>query len=494
MGHKLLEIEQISKFFPGVKALQNVSFDVEESEIHALIGENGAGKSTLIKVLSGIYQPEEGGTIKMNGEVLENINPLMSLSKGIVVIYQDFSLFPNMSVAENISLGLFVSAGNKTVNRKKMDEIAKEALSKLKVNIDIHANLSELSVAKQQLVAIARALANQAKILILDEPTSALSTDEVKNLFKIMKNLKADGISMIFISHKLDELFEVSDRFTVLRDGQCVGTYNEDQLDDDLLISLMVGRKVEYKIYEKVICDEPLLEVRNFSKEGNFKNINFTLNKGEILGITGLVGAGRSEVVTSIFGLNPKDNGQLILDGNEIEIKNTSEAINHGIALIPENRLQEGLLLRKSVKDNISMTILKKLAGRFGIIDDSEKNSIVKKWIDKLNIKPGYPEMLASKFSGGNQQRIVIAKWLATNPKVLIVDEPTNGIDIGAKAEIHSLLRELAKSGLGIIVISSELPEILSVCDRVAIMRRGNIKKILSCDSLDQEKIMSYAL
>lgn len=494
MGHKLLEIEQISKFFPGVKALQNVSFDVEESEIHALIGENGAGKSTLIKVLSGIYQPEEGGRIKMNGEVLENINPLMSLSKGIVVIYQDFSLFPNMSVAENISLGLFVSAGNKTVNRKKMDEIAKEALSKLEVNIDIHANLSELSVAKQQLVAIARALANQAKILILDEPTSALSTDEVKSLFKIMKNLKADGISMIFISHKLDELFEVSDRFTVLRDGQCVGTYNEDQLDDDLLISLMVGRKVEYKIYEKVICDEPLLEVRNFSKEGNFKNINFTLNKGEIFGITGLVGAGRTEVVTSIFGLNPKDSGQLVLDGKEIEINNTSEAINHGIALIPENRLQEGLLLRKAINDNISMTILKRLSGRFGIIDDDEKNSVVKKWIEKLNIKPGYPKMLASKFSGGNQQRIVIAKWLATNPKVLIVDEPTNGIDIGAKAEIHSLLRELAKSGLGIIVISSELPEILSVCDRVAIMRRGNIKKILSCDSLDQEKIMSYAL
>ncbi|MDC7249014.1 MAG: sugar ABC transporter ATP-binding protein [Sphaerochaetaceae bacterium] len=494
MGHKLLEIEQISKFFPGVKALQNVSFDVEESEIHALIGENGAGKSTLIKVLSGIYQPEEGGRIKMNGEVLENINPLMSLSKGIVVIYQDFSLFPNMSVAENISLGLFVSAGKKTVNRKKMDEIAKEALSKLEVNIDIHANLSELSVAKQQLVAIARALANQAKILILDEPTSALSTDEVKSLFKIMKNLKADGISMIFISHKLDELFEVSDRFTVLRDGQCVGTYNEDQLDDDLLISLMVGRKVEYKIYEKVICDEPLLEVRNFSKEGNFKNINFTLNKGEILGITGLVGAGRTEVVTSIFGLNPKDSGQLVLDGNKIEINKTSEAINHGIALIPENRLQEGLLLRKAINDNISMTILKRLSGRFGIIDDDEKNSVVKKWIEKLNIKPGYPKMLASKFSGGNQQRIVIAKWLATNPKVLIVDEPTNGIDIGAKAEIHSLLRELAKSGLGIIVISSELPEILSVCDRVAIMRRGNIKKILSCDSLDQEKIMSYAL
>lgn len=494
MGKQLLSIKHISKFFPGVKALQDVSFDVEEAEIHALIGENGAGKSTLIKVLSGIYQPEDGGTIIMNGNKLENINPLLSLSEGIVVIYQDFSLFPNLTVMENISLGLFVATGQKLVNWKIMEEKAKNALDQLGVNINIHAKLSELSVAKQQLVAIARALANNAKLLILDEPTSALSNDEVKNLFTIMRSLKSKGISMLFISHKLDELFEISDRFTVFRDGQCVGTYDENQLDDDMLISLMVGRKVEYKIYDKCICDEPLLEVKNFSKAGNFKDINFVLNKGEILGITGLVGAGRTEVVTSIFGLNHQDEGQLFLDGKEISINSASEAVEKGIALVPENRLQEGLVLRKSIRENISITVLNKIAGKFGILDRSERDRVTAEWIEKLGIKPGYPKMLANQFSGGNQQRIVIAKWLATNPKVLIVDEPTNGIDIGAKAEIHHLLRELAKSGLGVIVISSELPEILSVCDRVAIMRRGRIQNILSCENLDQEKIMSFAL
>lgn len=494
MGNQLLNIEHISKFFPGVKALQDVSFDVKKAEIHALIGENGAGKSTLIKVLSGIYQPEVGGTISMNGTQLDNLNPLISLSEGIVVIYQDFSLFPNLSVMENIGLGLFVADGNKLVNWKQMESIAKKSLEKLGVSIDVNLKLSELSVAKQQLVAIASALANNAKLLILDEPTSALSNDEVKNLFKIMKSLKEKGISMIFISHKLDELFEISDRFTILRDGQCVGTYDENQLDDDRLISLMVGRKVEYKIYDKCICDEPLLEVRNFSKSGNFKDINFVLNKGEILGITGLVGAGRTEVVTSIFGLNKADTGQLFLDDIEIHINSARDAVAKGIALIPENRLQEGLILRKSIKENISITLLDRIVGKFGIINDKKNTGIAKEWIEKLSIKPGYPNMQANKFSGGNQQRIVIAKWLATNPKVLIVDEPTNGIDIGAKAEIHSLLRDLAKSGLGIIVISSELPEILSVCDRVAIMRRGRIQSILSCENLNQEQIMSFAL
>jgi ABC-type sugar transport system ATPase subunit len=494
MEETLLEINHISKYFPGVKALQDVSFDVRKSEIHALIGENGAGKSTLIKVLSGIYQPEAGGSIKMNGHQLENLTPLQSLNEGIVVIYQDFSLFPNLSVMENIGLGLYVQRGQKTVNWKEMQSVTKTALDQLGVDIDLYANLSELSVAKQQLVAIAKALANNAKLLILDEPTSALSSEEVKHLFKIMKVLRSKGISMIFISHKLDELFEISDRFTVLRDGQCVGTYSEDQLDDDYLISLMVGRKVEYTIFEKRICQEPLLEVRNFSKKGNFKDINLTLHKGEVLGITGLVGAGRTELVTSIFGLNKPDEGQLFLDGKEITINHSSEAVALGISFVPENRLQEGLVLRKTVEDNVSLTILEKLVGRFGLIDFTRKRAATAEWMEKLEIRPSYPTMLANHFSGGNQQRIVLAKWLATEPKVLIVDEPTNGIDIGAKTEIHKLLRNLATSGLGVIVISSELPEILSVCDRVAVMRRGKIIKMLSCDGLDQESIMSLAL
>jgi ABC-type sugar transport system ATPase subunit len=495
MSETLLEIKHISKFFPGVKALQDISFTINKAEIHALIGENGAGKSTLIKVLSGVNKPEEGGSITMNGQSLGNLTPIQSLKAGIVVIYQDFSLFPNLSVMENIALGLCVNKNEKIVDWKKMEETARQSLEQLGVkNIDLHLNVSELSVARQQLVAIAGALVNDAKLLILDEPTSSLSANEVENLFSIMRSLKKKGISMLFISHKLDELFAVSDRFTILRDGQCIGTYSEEDLDNDTLISLMVGRKIEYKIFEKCICLDPLLEVKNLSKKGNFRNINFTLNKGEIFGLTGLVGAGRTEVASAIFGLNEPDQGDIYLEGKKLCVRHPSQAVAQGIAFVPENRLLEGLVLRKSAEDNIAVTILEQLSSKSGLINNSKKHEITGHWMKTLEIKPNYPDMLVGKYSGGNKQRIVIAKWLATNPKVLIVDEPTNGIDIGAKAEIHQLLRDLAKSGLGIIVISSELPEILSICDRVAVMKRGRIKKILSCDGLTQENIMNLAL
>lgn len=494
MSKPLLEIQHISKFFPGVKALQDISFSVDKAEIHALIGENGAGKSTLIKVLSGINKPENGGTIAMNGHRLDNLTPIQSLKEGIVVIYQDFSLFPNLSVMENIALGLCVKKNEKIINWKEMAKIAEQALVQLGVkNIDIRVKISELSVAKQQLVAIACAIVNDAKLLILDEPTSALSSDDVKNLFRIMQSLKAKGISMLFISHKLDELFAVADRFTVLRDGQCIGTYNKDELTNDKLIALMVGRKIEYKIYDKRKCNEPLLEVRSLSKKGNFKDISFTLNKGEIFGLTGLVGAGRTEIVSSLFGLNEPDSGCVLLDGKEINIRHPNEAVKQGIAFVPENRLREGLVLRKTSEDNITVTVLDKLSHRFGLLDMKKKHDLAEHWMKTLEIKPNYLDMEAGKYSGGNKQRIVIAKWLATEPKVLIVDEPTNGIDIGAKAEIHELLYNLAKSGLGIIVISSELPEILSICDRVAVVRHGKIQKILPCEGLTQEYIMNLA-
>ncbi len=494
MGQTLIEIKNISKFFPGVKALQNVGFSINTGEIHALIGENGAGKSTLIKILSGVYQPESGGSIKINGSELENLTPLESLRSGIVVIYQDFSLFPNLSVMENIALGNSVEKNEKLISWKSMEKIAKNAIEQLGVSMDLQTPLGELSVARQQLVAIARALANNAKLLILDEPTSSLSKGEVKKLFDIMISLKKKGIALLFISHKLDELFAISDRFTVLRDGQYIGTYSEDELDDDQLISLMVGRKIEYRIYPKKRKEEPLLQVENFSKKGNFIDINFTLHKGEILGLTGLVGAGRTEVAQAIFGLNPVDEGKIYLDGKELIVSNPSDAVKAGISYVPENRLQEGLVLRKSIEDNISLTVLDSLSGRNGLIDFQKKEILTEKWMDQLGIRPKIPQMLASKLSGGNQQRVVVSKWLATEPRVLIVDEPTNGIDIGAKAEIHQLLRELAESGLGIIVISSELPEILAIADRVAVMRHGRITAQMFCEDLNQEDIMSKAL
>jgi len=494
MGKALIEIKNISKTFPGVKALQSVSFTINSGEIHALIGENGAGKSTLIKILSGVYQPDTGGQIFLNGQGLKNLSPIEALRYGIVVIYQDFSLFPNLSVMENIALGISVEKNEKLVNWKVMERIASNALKKLGVSIDKRTPLKELSIAKQQLVAIARALAINAKLLILDEPTSSLSKAEVKKLFEIMLSLKERGIALLFISHKLEELFVISDRFTILRDGQLIGTYNEDELDDDQLISLMVGRKVEYTIYTKNRREDPLLEVRNFTKKGNFKDISFTLHKGEILGFTGLIGSGRTEVAQTIFGLNSVDSGMLLLDNETLIIKSPKDSVQAGISFVPENRLMDGLILKKSIEDNISLTVLDTLTARSGLINRSRKQSLARKWMEQLGIRPFIPEMIVAKLSGGNQQRVVISKWLATEPRVLIVDEPTNGIDVGAKAEIHKLLRDLAESGLGIILISSELPEILAIADRVVVMRRGQIVAQTFCEGLNQEELLSKSI
>jgi ABC-type sugar transport system ATPase subunit len=490
----LLKMHHVSKTFPGVKALQDIQLEVAHGEIHALIGENGAGKSTLIKILSGVYQPDEGAEIIIDGEVQKNITPLESLRHGIAVIYQDFSLFPNLSVAENIAMVSRVGQSTKIVNWKETNRIAKSALAKLGLELPLSKTLSELSVAKQQLVAIARALVNDAKLIVMDEPTSALSRGEVESLFSIIRNLKDQGISILFISHKLDELFAISDRFTILRDGKYIGTFGEEELDDDRLISLMVGRKIEYKIFEKRILADPIFEVRNLNKAGNFKDISFTLNRGEILGITGLVGAGRSELAQAIFGLSPADTGEISLEGTPLHIDSPEHSVANGISYIPENRLTEGLVLKKSMADNISLTVLDKISNKRGLIEKDAQQNLVAKWIHELNIRPNIPGMIASKLSGGNQQRIVLSKWLATEPKVLIVDEPTNGIDIGAKADIHQLLRDLSEQGMSIIVISSELPEILAIADRVLVMRRGRIAATLDGRNLTQEEIMKEAL
>ena len=494
MGQTLVELKNISKTFPGVKALENVGFSIEAGEIHALIGENGAGKSTLIKILSGVYQPDIGGEMILGGRVFESLTPLEALQSEIAVIYQDFSLFPNLTVMENIALEQSVKNNDTVVDWKKMEKISRDALDQLGLSIEPDMVLGELSAAKQQLVAIARSLVNNARLLILDEPTSSLSKNEVKKLFEIMRSLRGKGMALLFISHKLDELFAVSDKFTILRDGKYIGTYSEEELDDEQLISLMVGRKIEYTIYPKNKRDEPLLEVKGFSKKGNFKDIDFTLHKGEILGLTGLVGAGRTEVAEAIFGLNPPEAGTMLLDGEPLENRSPSDAVNAGFSFVPENRLQEGLVLSKSIEDNIALTMLDALSRRSTLIDRRKKKELTRTWMDKLEIRPNIPEMLTSKLSGGNQQRVVISKWLATDPKVLIVDEPTNGIDIGAKSEIHQLLRNLAAEGLGIIIISSELPEILAIADRVAVMRHGRITAEFFCEGITQEDIMSKAL
>ena len=489
-----LHLENISKTFPGVKALDGINLEIKKGEIHALVGENGAGKSTLIKILSGNYQPDPGAKIIIDGEVCVNLTPMSAISKGIIVIYQDFSLFPTLTVAENISISGQLSKKGKPISWKQMKAQAQKAIDDLGVDIDINDNLESLSMARQQLVAIARALACDAKLIVMDEPTSTLSSGEVELLFEIIKKLQNKGISVLFVSHKLEELFRISSIFTVIRDGQYIGTYPREEMDNDKLISLMVGRKVEFVHRGAEKIGETVLEVKNLSKFGNFKDVSFELHKGEIIGITGLVGAGRTEVIQAICGIDKADSGEILIDGKKVSINSMGDAVKNGIGYVPESRLTEGLVLTKSASDNITITYLDKLKNKAGLISLKKKDKSAEEWIEKLNIKPGYADMAAQKFSGGNQQRIVIAKWLATDPKILIVDEPTNGIDVGAKDEIHKLLRELASNGMGIIMISSELPEVLAISDKVLVMRRGRINAVLDGETATQEMIMNAAI
>ncbi|RKL61599.1 sugar ABC transporter ATP-binding protein [Thermoanaerobacteraceae bacterium SP2] len=486
-------MRNVSKTFPGVKALESVEIKIFPGKVHALVGENGAGKSTLIKILAGVETPDPGAEILIGGQPFDIQQPLDATKKGIAVIYQDFSLFPSLSVAENIGFGKEIGRGRQLVNWKESQETAKSALHELGAEINLNIPLERLSVAKQQLVAIARALAFNAKLIVMDEPTSSLSSGEVQVLFDIINKLKQKGIAILFVSHKLQELFIISDEFTVLRDGKYIGTYMKDELNEEKLISLMVGRKVEFIRQPGKGAGEKILEVKNLTKKGNFKDISFVLNKGEIVGLTGLVGAGRTEVAQALFGLNCPDSGEIILNGIKINITSPEMALKYGIAYIPEGRQREGLILRQSVGKNISVTMLKNLKARFGLIDRNREDKLVLKQMKALDVRPLKPYMTAMQLSGGNQQKIVLAKWLATNPKILIIDEPTNGIDVGAKAEIHRLLRELADNGMAILMISSELAEILAVSDRILVMRRGRLVGEFNIQEATQEKIMNKA-
>lgn len=496
MSNYILEMENISKTFPGVKALDNVQMKVKSGEVHSLVGENGAGKSTLIKILAGVYQPDPGAKFFFEGKEVEIKKPLDATKMGIAIIYQDLSLFPNLTVAENIYIGHDTDKKSwNNIDWKKIYNVAEKALNELEVDIDPKVEVRQLPIAKQQLVEIARALAFQSKLIVMDEPTSALSASEIEKLYEIIDDLKSRGISIIFIGHKLDELFRVADRFTVLRDGKYIGTYEKEEIDEQKLIRLMVGRDVTYeKLRSSEKTGETILEVRNLSKKGNFKDITFELRKGEVLGITGLVGSGRSELAQAIFGINPPDSGTIILNGQEIKIKSPFRAVQHGISYVPENRQLQGLVQQQTVQRNISLPSLKRMLNKFKLIDRKREIELAEKYIHELDVRPPLPKLPASNLSGGNQQKVVIGKWLATNPKLIIFDEPTNGIDIGAKSEIHKLIRNLADEGIGVIVISSELPEVLAISDRIIVMRHGRISGILNADEADQEIIMNYAL
>ena len=487
-------MNHIRKKFPGVMALDDVSFQLRRGEFHAICGENGAGKSTLMKILGGIYTPDQGD-ILINEKPVQILSPLDSIGQKISIIYQEFNLVPQLTIMENLFLGKEIKNGLQ-LNKKQMRMEAQEIMLKLGLDIDCSRLVSSISIATQQLVEIGKAIFNDADILVMDEPTAVLSEKETKALFRLIEQLLEKGISIIYISHRLEEIVSSCHRITVLRDGKCIDTLDNEtrNIQKEQIIKLMVGRDLTdyFPGKERSKNEDTILEVRNLTKEEIFEDVNFKLSKGEILGFSGLVGAGRTEIMQGIFGAMKLDSGEIIIDGEKHKIKNPLDAINAGIALLPEDRKREGLILKMSLSDNICLATLPEISS-MGSILRAKKNKIVNKYIKDLQIRPGLPERTVDNFSGGNQQKAVLAKWLALNPKVVILDEPTRGIDVGAKAEIYSLINNLAKEGIGIIFISSELLELIGVCDRILVVRQGRIAAEYHKDNFSEEKIISSA-
>lgn len=493
----VLRMKNITKTFPGVVALNDVSFNLKKGEIHALVGENGAGKSTLMKILGGVYTPDKG-EIEIKGKPVTITCPHDAMDNKVSVIYQEFNLVPALSIAENLFLGKEIVKGTlKNLDKEEMIKQAENVMARLGIeNIDCSQEVRNLSVAVQQLVEVGKAIFNNNDILVMDEPTAVLTENETKTLFKLVKGLKEKGISVIYISHRLEEVIELSDRITILRDGEFVSTLDNSNksVSKDEIVRLMVGRSLKDYFPEKedVNYDDTVLEVKNLTSKGLFENISFSLKKGEILGFAGLVGAGRTEIMKALFGSIKTDEGEIFLEGKKVSINSPSEAKRLGIGFVPEDRKREGVVLKMNLGENICLPNHDKI-NKFGHIFISKKRKLVDKFIKGLSIRPPLPERLVRDFSGGNQQKAVIAKWLAINPKVMILDEPTRGIDVGAKVEIYSIINKLAKEGVGIIVISSELLELMGICDRVIVIHEGSISGEFKKGSYDQEKIMRAA-
>jgi len=492
MAEELLEVKNISKAYTGVQALDNVNMSIKKGEIHCLVGENGSGKSTLIKIVAGVVKADEGKII-INGRLYQNLQPIDSIREGIQVIYQDLSLYPNLSVAENISLNQIVERKRRFINWKEVKNNARAELSNIGKEFDLDVMVEDISVANKQLVAICRVLTQGARLIIMDEPTSALTKSEIDTLFSVILNLKEKGISTLFISHKISEVLKISEKVTVLRDGRKVGEYSTDELDNDKLIFLMTGKEIansSFKYKEKEHDRKALLEVRNLSKKGNFEDISFKLWKGEILGITGLLGSGRTELALSLFGLDKADSGKIYVNGKQVKINSTQDALKLGISYLPEDRLNQGLFLEQSISNNIISTILKKILNKIKLISSSKRERSVKRWSKELDVRTPSLELAVQSLSGGNQQRVVLAKWLATNPKIFILDGPTIGIDIASKSNIHSITRGLANVGIGIIMISDEIPEVLQNCNRILVMSEGRvIKKIDDVSGITEDEL-----
>jgi len=478
MKNNFLVLKKISKSFSGAKALRNVDLTIRKGEIHALVGENGSGKSTLIKIISGVLQPDENSIIEIDGVRCQRYNTNDTIHKGIQVIYQDLSVFPNLTVAENIALNKIIERGTKFIKWKEVTNIAKKAIDRIKIELNPETLVENISLAQQMLVAICRVITTNSRLIIMDEPTSALTDNDVELLFRVIRDLKKEGLSILFISHKINEVLKIADRITILRDGMKIGTYETKDLNYNKITYLMSNKKIAESRYtfdnknKKV-----LIEVKNISKKDNYKDISFKLYEGEILGISGLLGSGRTEVALALFGTNIPDTGDIFFKNKLVKIKSPIEARKLGICCVPENRIKQGLIMKYSIGNNIVITILNKLLNRVKVINNLKKKDVVNYWTDKLKIKCSSSEAFVQELSGGNQQRVVLAKWLATQPKVFILDSPTAGIDVAAKNEIHKLIRKLANQKIGIIFISDEEEELLNNCNRIITMHKGRFVK-----------------
>lgn len=492
MQETIVEINHVNKSFPGVKALNDVSFTLRSGEVLALLGENGAGKSTLMKILSGVY-PKDSGTIKVYGKEVEEITPKKAQELGIAIIHQELNMCSHLSVAENIFLGREIIK-NGVLSDHEMKQEAGKILHKLNIDIDPDTIVGDLSVSRQQMVEIAKALSTNARILIMDEPTSALTSTEINELFAIIRQLKKERCGIVYISHRLEELQHIVDRVTILRDGQYITSMDYKDTTLSEIIANMVGREIKEK-FPRVECrrGSKILEVRNLNAGKLVRGINFNLYEGEIVGIAGLMGAGRTETTRAIFGVDKKSSGDILLDGEKVVINKPSDAKKVGIVLAPEDRKKDGLCTKLSVRENIALPNLDIICKKTGVVNRKKENVMVERTVKDLKIKLPGPEVDAGSLSGGNQQKVVVGKWLARNSRVVIFDEPTRGIDVAAKVEIYNLMNELKRKGVGVLFVSSEMPEVLGISDRILVMCDGRITGELGVEEATQDLILEYA-
>lgn len=487
-----IEMTGIMKSFGTNQVLDNAGFFLRDGEVHALMGENGAGKSTLMKILTGVYT-RDGGIVKVNGQEVNYSNPQEAEAAGIVFIYQELNVMFDLTVEENLFMGKEITKGFGICDKKAMRAKAEEVLERMGVSIPVDTVMSDLSVGQQQMIEICKALLVDAKVIIMDEPTAALTQSETAALFEVIENLKKRGVSIVYISHRMEEIFELCDRITVLRDGQYIDTCEIKDITMDDVVKMMIGREIGERYPSRNhSVGKTVFEVKGLSRKGAFNDVSFTVGAGEVLGVSGLMGAGRTEIMQAVFGYLPADSGEILIDGQPVKIKNPMDAMKAGIGFITEDRKVEGLMLDKTIRENIALANLGTISGS-GVVSKAREKSLISRGIEEFKIRCFGTEHECGNLSGGNQQKVVLAKWIYTEPKILILDEPTRGVDIGAKKEIYNVINDMARKGVAIIMVSSELPEILGMSDRVMVVREGDVRGILNIENASQESIMTLA-